>query len=930
MSDTKSLDTQKDREFDFTQSDENHEAQFVVLHDPGLPNAMGSYHPNGSLYEKPLDLAAAQAQHARFRAELEKAGCKVMTVREILAMDCDTDVVARVKLEDLATSCLTYKLIGDAKQLTNKEIYLMSDEYKREVVEKMDTQQLVEIVLTRPTIYLAKADKDTELSAQNYTFQPLSNLVFCRDQQITTAAGVVMARPRAKVRAREVSIMKFCFQKLRVPIIGEVKWPGTLEGGDFFPAGNDLCMVGVGLRSNMYAVQQLLDQNLWGTKRVAVVKDYFDQDQQRMHLDTVFNIIGTRVCLLLETVMGASSPRRRLVDEYVQVAPNGPYKLARHDVEFSQYLKEEGYKIIPCTEEMQFRYGCNGLNLGRNTLITVDKLTAKHIARSDAFSGRIIVIDFENITNMYGSVHCCSQVISRRDPSRISHVARMELAGKMSSAVRFKNSQTLYDLIYSHGADPSASDYDSRTALHVAARDGYLDAIKVLISAGANINAVDAFNNTPLDEAVRGNQTEAIKFLKEHGAKTFQEAKEHVEQPAVEPSPSVPSHDPASIVCDSIALSANTPLRFNSSKSVVLIAPDNFNVNKFTAADNALMAEAAEVFDRTVKELPDGQRGVYHMILREFSELHNQLKNTFGMDVFLFTHETFEMIPDAMFVRDWFSTHSAEETGGEPTMVLYSMRAPTRRGEKKDSIVRFLNSGYKRIINLTPCESGKLEVMDHFEYGMHSYVEEDSRASSTSAPDDIAAAPRGLSISVMKKDPVKPFEAGTVVFDRAQKIAFAASPVIRLNDQVLELWASQLNYKIVRFRLKTTQVNGRPFNHHTRPWLALGTHHAVVCTEVVADDDKEMLLSALSLNGTRKVIEVTLEQALSYAANGIQEVMCADGSLGLVMSQNARKSLTDEQFATLSSTVAKIAVVEFSLIEKLGGGSISGASSMLF
>jgi hypothetical protein len=529
---------------------------------------------------------------------------------------------------------------------------------------------------------------------------------------------------------------------------------------------------------------------------------------------------------------------------------------------------------------------------------------------------------------MYGSVHCCSQVISRRDPSRISHVARNELATRMSSAVRFKNAQTLYDLIYSHGADPSASDYDARTALHVAARDGYLDALKVLIAAGAAINAVDAFNNTPLDEAIRANQKEAIAFMREHGAKTLQETKDHAEQPAAETAASL-THDPSSVLLDSITLSANTPLRFNSSKSVVLIAPDNFNVNRFTAVDNALMAEAAEVFERTVKELPDGQRGVYHMILREFSELHNQLKNTFGMDVFLFTHETFEMIPDAMFVRDWFSTHSAEETGGEPTMVLYSMRAPTRRAEKKDSIVRFLNSGYKRIINLTPCETGKLEVLDHFEYGMHSFVEDDSRAV-PSAPDDIAATPRGMSIAVMKKDPVKPFEAGTVVFDRTQKIAFAASPLIRLNDQVLELWATKLNYKVVRFRLKTTLINGRPFNHHTRPWLALGTHHAIVCMEVVADEDREMLLSTLSLNGTRKVVDVSLDQALSYAANGIQEIMCADGSLGLVMSQNARKSLTDEQFTILSSTVAKIAVVEFSLIEKLGGGSISGAISMLF
>lgn len=651
--------------------------------------------------------------------------------------------------------------------------------------------------------------------------------------------------------------------------------------------------------------------------------------------------------------MGESSPRRRLVDEYVRVGPNGPYKLAKHDVEFSQYLKDEGYKIIPCTEEMQFRYGCNGLNLGRNStrsdefvlrsficspglpsilaLITVDKLTAKHIARSDAFSGRIIVIDFENITNMYGSVHCCSQVISRRDPSRISFVARVELAAKLASAVQFKNAQGLYDLIYSQGADPSAADYDARTALHVAARDGYFDAVKVLVGAGAHINAVDAFNNTPLDEATRANRADTVKFLLDNGAKTFIETQK-VQTPRVTEADEI-AHDPTSIVTEGIKLSRNTPLKFNSSSSVVLVAPDNFSVNKFTAADNALMSEASDVFEKTVKELPDGQRGVYHMILREFSELHNQLKNTFGMNVFLFTHESFEMIPDAMFVRDWFSTHSAEETGGDPTLVLYSMRAPTRRGEKKDSIIKFLASAYKKVINMSPCETGKLEISDHWEFGTHDYVEEDVRAASpvdSSAPDGVAVLPKGMSVSMMKKDPVKPFEHGCVVFDRAQKTAFAASPLLRLNDQVLELWAGKMGYKVVRFSLKTTVAEGRPLNHHTRPWLAIGTNHAIVCMEMVAEADRDMLRAALSLNGSRKVVEVNLTQALSYAANGVQEIMDCNGKLGLIMSQNARKSLTQEQFSTLASTVDKVVVVEFSLIEKLGGGSISGAINTLY
>ena len=52
------------------------------------------------------------------------------------------------------------------------------------------------------------------------------------------------------------------------------------------------------------------------------------------------------------------------------------------------------------------------------------------------------------------------------------------------------------------GLSPSASDYDRRTALHVAASDGALDVVKALIEEGADLNAKDRFGHTPLDEAV--------------------------------------------------------------------------------------------------------------------------------------------------------------------------------------------------------------------------------------------------------------------------------------------------------------------------------------------------------------------------------------------------------------------------------------------
>lgn len=45
--------------------------------------------------------------------------------------------------------------------------------------------------------------------------------------------------------------------------------------------GSDLAMAGIGLRSNFEACKQLMDGDLLGTRRFAVVRDDFDQNQVR-------------------------------------------------------------------------------------------------------------------------------------------------------------------------------------------------------------------------------------------------------------------------------------------------------------------------------------------------------------------------------------------------------------------------------------------------------------------------------------------------------------------------------------------------------------------------------------------------------------------------------------------------------------------------
>eukprot|EP00127_Corallochytrium_limacisporum_P003450 Clim_evm78s149 gene=Clim_evmTU78s149 len=401
-------------DFSYTQSDETEIAEIVVTHDPSLTNWMGSIHPCGSLYEKPVDIDKAREEHLTWRAELESRGCVVLTIRDILLYNCEEDVKARVQLEEFASKCIEYKLAeGDPANLSEDDRYYLSEEYKQFCVETMSNEQLADICLTYPTVELVKADQDTNVLARKYSFDPLVNLVFTRDQAITTRKGIVMASLNSKLRQKEVDLVEFCYRKMGFGVIGRVPRPGTLEGGDFYPCGKDLCMVGVGLRSNETAIRYLMDNDLLGTRRVAIVKDYFDYQQQRMHLDTICNIVGPRLMTILETTLGETSPLRRLVDEYTQ-GPNGKYVCTRHDIEYERYLIENGWTLIRLSDQNQRDYGCNGLNLGNNTFLSPDLPTAKKMARDNNYDGVIVPISFTNMVTMYGSLHCCSQVVSRR------------------------------------------------------------------------------------------------------------------------------------------------------------------------------------------------------------------------------------------------------------------------------------------------------------------------------------------------------------------------------------------------------------------------------------------------------------------------------------------------------------------------------------
>ena len=73
------------------------------------------------------------------------------------------------------------------------------------------------------------------------------------------------------------------------------------------------------------------------------------------------------------------------------------------------------------------------------------------------------------------------------------------LVSQLLDAASRGNTRMIASLLEEHakaGLNASSSDYDKRTALHLAASEGLLDCSKVLVDSGAAVNARDRWQGT--------------------------------------------------------------------------------------------------------------------------------------------------------------------------------------------------------------------------------------------------------------------------------------------------------------------------------------------------------------------------------------------------------------------------------------------------
>jgi arginine deiminase len=393
-------------------------AQCILVSAPHESSEFGTYHYEGSLFDNPLDYSASREGHKTFTDTLISNIEQTINYKLIPFSSNVVDIIEVLKCRDknelieLATDNLHY-----AQDVPDNKY---SADYKRKTLQFLSHESLVNIIITRPIVHLKKTEKNTKIEVQNYELKPLTNLTFVRDQQITTFNGITLGRMASEVRRYETNIMKTFFEKHGIKIKCEIKAPGLLEGGDFIPMGN-VSLIGTGLRTNKEAVFQMMKTDAFGTEFVAVVKDRNDKQQQRMHLDTVFNVVSYDCVMILENI------RCRVVDLYKQ-SSNGFYRLRESNIDFRYFLEDRmKLQCIEITDEMQACFAINFLNIGLNRLICTtsnNKDVDMYIKTMLENKGvQVFQVDFKDVTNMGGGPHCSSQVILREIPeNRMTYI----------------------------------------------------------------------------------------------------------------------------------------------------------------------------------------------------------------------------------------------------------------------------------------------------------------------------------------------------------------------------------------------------------------------------------------------------------------------------------------------------------------------------
>ena len=298
------------------------------------------------------------------------------------------------------------------------------------------------------------------------------------------------------------------------------------------------------------------------------------------------------------------------------------------------------------------------------------------------------------------------------------------------------------------------------------------------------------------------------------------------------------------------------PMNRQVTDSILMVRPGNFKYNEETADDNAFQKNPKDASESEIQE----------RVVSEFDGMIDILQNV-GINVIVYRENENSDNPDSIFPNNWFSTHN------DGSFITYPMFAPSRRGERNESIIDLL---------------GKEFSIDQ-RYSFEQYEEDNQFLEGT----------------------------GSMIFDRKDRVVYASLSE-RTHIQLLDKFCLLRNYEKVAF--DALDQKGKPI-YHTNVMMSIGSQMAVVGLDAIVDSaQRDFVLQRLNQSG-KSVIEISQDQIDQFAGNMLQLYSPIKDTHYLVMSETAKKSLSRAQIKRIND-FATILSIPIPTIERVGGGSV--------
>ena len=170
--------------------------------------------------------------------------------------------------------------------------------------------------------------------------------IYTHDPCVVSNNGVILCNMGKKARLAEPNTMEDYFKSIQLPILGRIKAPGTLEGGDVVWIDEKTIAVGEGYRTNKEGIKQL----------------------KHLLSDQVENVIsvpiphwsGPEDCLHLMSNISPIDHNLYLV--YSRLLP----------VPFRKYLLDRNIELIDVPDEEYESMGCNVLAVAPRKVIMIN------------------------------------------------------------------------------------------------------------------------------------------------------------------------------------------------------------------------------------------------------------------------------------------------------------------------------------------------------------------------------------------------------------------------------------------------------------------------------------------------------------------------------------------------------------------------------